>query len=288
MGRPARPGPARATAARRGSGVGRPAAGATRRGRSGRPAAAPAAPTSPLIGPTITGPLAIQLPPPKYTLGPLGDIYVDGIGSGLGQWQNNPFPGNRSWEPDLSNGQLFVQKTDGIFQFFVAGRRLLARHIGNAVHLGGGGDLWLPGAGISDRDREFVGLVPARHTRRSPRPIIFRFEGGKLPTLIGAEYGFSFQNINIERGLLFGQEPTFSKGGQLNYTWGPVAFSLSFNDGFDSGVYNWVTGSATYTYQQRQYLRVRRRRQRRKDQCFYLADPAAAEQLADLQPDLHL
>src|SRR5271157_1964083 len=44
-------------------------------------APAPAAPTSPLIGPSITGPLAIQLPPPKYTLGPLGDIYVDGIGS---------------------------------------------------------------------------------------------------------------------------------------------------------------------------------------------------------------
>jgi len=80
--------------------------------------AAPAAPTSPLIGPSITGPLTIQLPPPKYTLGPLGDVYVDGIGSGLGMWQNNPFPGNRSWQPDLSNGQLFAQKTDGIFQFY--------------------------------------------------------------------------------------------------------------------------------------------------------------------------
>ena len=59
-------------------------------------APAPAAPTSPLIGPSITGPLTIQLPPPKYTLPLLGDVYFDGIGSGLGQWQNNPFLGNRA------------------------------------------------------------------------------------------------------------------------------------------------------------------------------------------------
>src|SRR5271154_5184989 len=88
-------------------------------GQAAAAAPAPAAPTSPLIGPSITGPLTIQLPPPKYTLPLLGTIYVDGIASGLGQWQSNPFPGNRSWEPDLSNGQIFVQKTDGLFQFFV-------------------------------------------------------------------------------------------------------------------------------------------------------------------------
>src|SRR5437667_863796 len=46
----------------------------------------PAAPTSPLIAPSITGPLTIQLPPNRYDMGPLGDIYVDGIGSGLFQW----------------------------------------------------------------------------------------------------------------------------------------------------------------------------------------------------------
>jgi len=28
----------------------------------------------------------------------------------------------------------------------------------------------------------------------------------KLPTLIGAEYTFTFENMNIERGLLWNQE----------------------------------------------------------------------------------
>jgi hypothetical protein len=204
-------------------------------------AAAPAAPTSPLIAPTITGPLTIQLPPPKYTLGPLGDIYVDGIGSGLGQWQNNPFPGNRSWEPDLSNGQLFVQKTDGLFQFYAqAGAysisSLGAPYVSAAQATFGtqspAGNLW--------------GWFPQGFVKIAPTDS-FSIEGGKLPTLIGAEYTFSFENINIERGLLWNQEPAVSKGGQANYTIGPVALSLSFTDGFDSGVYNWITGSATYT-----------------------------------------
>jgi Putative beta-barrel porin-2, OmpL-like. bbp2 len=212
------------------------------------PAAAPPAPTSPLIGPSITGPLAIQLPPPKYTLGPLGDIYVDGIGSGLGQWQNNPFPSNRAWQPDLSNGQIFVQKTDGVFQFFVeAGAYSLASlgstYLSAATATFGANSPAIANVPVSGN---LWGWVPAAYAKIVPTDN-FSVQGGKLPTLIGAEYGFSFQNINIERGLLFGQEPTFSKGGQANYTWGPVAFSLSFNDGFDSSVYNWLTGSATWT-----------------------------------------
>jgi Putative beta-barrel porin-2, OmpL-like. bbp2 len=198
-------------------------------------APAPAAPTSPLIAPTITGPLSIQLPPPKYNLGPLGNIYLDGVGSGLGQWQNNPFPGNRSWEPDLSNGQLFVQKTDGLVQFYAQAGTYSIPALGAA---------YIPANRASSYD--LWGPFPQGFLKIAPTDSL-SIEGGKLPTLIGAEYSFTFENINIERGLLWGQEPAVSKGAQGNYTIGPVALSLSLNDGFDSGVYNWLSGSATYT-----------------------------------------
>ena len=208
--------------------------------------APPPAPTSPLIAPSITGPLTIQLPPPKYNLGPLGDIYVDGIGSGLVQWQNNPapagaVPANHAWTGDLNNGQLFIQKTDGLIQFFAQGGAYSVASLGTPyistaqATIGANtpfGNLW--------------GWFPQGFLKIAPTAN-FSVEGGKLPTLIGAEYTFSYENINIERGLLWGQEPAVSKGGQANYTIGPVALSLSFTDGFDSGVYNWVTGSATYT-----------------------------------------
>ena len=44
----------------------------------------------------------------------------------------------------------------------------------------------------------------------------FSAEVGALPTLIGAEYTFSFENMNIERGLLWNQENAVNKGIQLN------------------------------------------------------------------------
>jgi hypothetical protein len=53
--------------------------------------------------------------------------------------------------------------------------------------------------------------------------------------------------MNLERGLLWSQEPAVSRGAQLNYTADPFAFAFSWNDGFYSNRYTWLTGSAAYT-----------------------------------------
>ena len=71
--------------------------------------------------------------------------------------------------------------------------------------------------------------------------------GGKLPTLFGSRSTFTFENMNIERGLLWNQENAVNRGVQGNYTYGPVTFNLSVNDGFYSDKYNWLTGMATWT-----------------------------------------
>ena len=226
-------------------------------------APAEAAPTSPLIAPAITGPLAIQLPPTSYDFG-YGPIYLNGVGSGMFQWQNNVvpnvFPGNRAALADLSNGQFFLQKTDGLVQFFVQGgsysiSSLGTPYISNALATSGSqspfGNLW--------------GWFPQGFLKVAPAEDI-SFLGGKLPTLIGAEYSFSFENINIERGLLWNQEPAVSKGGQGNYAIGPFAMSLSFTDGFNSGVWNWLTGSVAYTLNPTSTFSFAARRQSRTDQ----------------------
>ena len=74
----------------------------------------------------------------------------------------------------------------------------------------------------------------------------WNIEVGALPTLIGAESTFTFQNINIERGLLWNQEPAISKGVQINYSHGPVTVGLSLNDGYYSGKYSWLSGTLSY------------------------------------------
>jgi hypothetical protein len=135
-----------------------------------------AEPASPLMGPSITGPFVIPQPSPKYTLGPLGDIYVDGIGAGIVQWQNNRFPGNRAWQPDLSNGQLFIQKPDGLIQFYAEPGAysiwvLGSRNVSTAqATFGGSGNLfgWFPTGYLKNRaERRF--LVPGGQAANSDR-----------------------------------------------------------------------------------------------------------------------
>ena len=53
--------------------------------------------------------------------------------------------------------------------------------------------------------------------------------------------------MNIERGLLWNQEPAVSRGVQINYTKGKLALSLSWNDGLYSNRYSWVSAAATVT-----------------------------------------
>ncbi len=76
----------------------------------------------------------------------------------------------------------------------------------------------------------------------------FNAEIGELPTLIGAEYTFTFQNMNVERGLLWGQETAISRGIQVSDTFKKLSLTASWNDGFYSNVYNWISGSAMYQF----------------------------------------
>jgi hypothetical protein len=197
------------------------------------PAEQPAAPTA-MTTPAMTAPLVANPNPMSFDAGPLGPVYVTGAVSGLGLWQNNKFPDQQHAQASLGNGQLFLQKTEGLFQYYLdvgayTFPTLGAPYFGTATTVG-----------------DFFGPVPMAYLKVAPTDD-FYIEGGKLPTLIGAEDAFTFQNFNIERGLLWAQEPIFSRGGQLGYTQGPLAYALSWNDGFYSNRYTWLSGSATYT-----------------------------------------
>ncbi|HZB92554.1 MAG TPA: outer membrane beta-barrel protein [Stellaceae bacterium] len=197
--------------------------------------AAPAAPTSnAMSNPALTGPIAANPNPLKFDGGPLGPVYVTGVLSGLGMAQTNPLSTDKTFHGDVSNGQVIVQNTAGLVQFYAQA-----------------GIYSLPSLGTSyvtakNTNNQFFGPLPEGYVKLAPTDA-FSIQAGKLPTLIGAEYTFTFENMNIERGLLWNQEPAISDGVQGNYTVGPLAFSVSLNDGFYSGNYNWLTGSAAWT-----------------------------------------
>lgn len=197
--------------------------------------AAPApAPPAPLPTPSITGPLS-NLPPAEFEAGPFGKLAVNGFLSGMGLVQNNHIPVvDDSKQAALSNGQVFIQKTDGWFQFY------LQAGIYNIPALG------TPFLASDKTVSDFWGPVPVAFLKLQPAKNT-SIEIGSLPTLIGAEYTFTFENMNINRGLLWNQENAISRGIQLNQTIGKLAASVSWNDGFYSGRYSWLTGSLTYT-----------------------------------------
>jgi hypothetical protein len=200
-------------------------------------APAPAAPASANITlptPGMTGPLGFSPTPFSLDLGPAGKTYVTGVLSGLGFEQSNPLPGNKNGQIDLSNAQLMIQKPDGLVQYYLQVGAYSIPALGTQYVTAG------------NANGDFFGAMPQAFIKLAPTSN-FSIEGGKLPTLIGAEYTFTFENMNIERGLLWSQEPAVSRGVQVNYTAGPVAFSVSFNDGYYSNVYNWISGSATWT-----------------------------------------
>jgi hypothetical protein len=195
------------------------------------PATPPPAPAA-LPTPSITGPLH-GLPPAIFDAGPFGKVAVNGFLSGMGLWQSNHIPGDDSTQAALSNGQVVLQRTDGWFQFYLQA-----------------GAYNLPALGVSFLATDqtmtdlygplpvgFLKLAPAKNTS-----IMI----GALPTLMGAESTFTFQNMNIERGLLWNQENAINRGIQVNQTMGKFTASLSWNDGFYSNRYNWLSGSLAY------------------------------------------
>lgn len=197
--------------------------------------AAPATVTLPVPG--MAGSLAFSSPPYALDTGPLGKWYVTGVLSGLGLVQSNAGPTDKTGLADISNGQVFIQKIDGVVQFYA---QVGAYSIP---------DLGTPYSHLTDTENalhNFFSAVPQAFLKIVPSDS-FSIQAGKLPTLIGAEYTFDFENFNIERGLLWNQEPAVSRGVQANYTIGPVTLSLSLNDGYYSDRYNWLSGSATWT-----------------------------------------
>jgi hypothetical protein len=65
---------------------------------------------------------------------------------------------------------------------------------------------------------------------------------------MGAESTFTYQNFNIERGIVWNQENAINHGIQVNQTLGKyLAASVSWNDGYYSNRYSWLSGSVTLT-----------------------------------------
>ena len=178
-----------------------------------------------MANPAITAPMAANPNPAVFDAGPLGKITVDGVFSDRRRTTVRPadlLRRTRQETPAFSTSatpRVIINKSDGFLQFYVQA-----------------GGYSLPALGATYfratvESPATYGYVPQGFVKLVPNAM-FSIEAGALPTLIGGEYTFTFENMNIERGLLWGQEPAVSKGVQGNFTNGPIAISLAYTDGY--------------------------------------------------------
>lgn len=214
-----------------------PAAAAPAEQGTPAPATAPAEAQTPpapmpLPTPSMSGPLSTAVPH-EIPAGPFGKIEITGILSGIGDVTGNRVNTTDSLaHADISNGQVFVQKTTGWFQFYLQAGAYNIPALGAAFAQ--------DGPTISN----LYGAFPVGYMKLVKGN--FNIEVGALPTLVGDEYTFTFQNMNIERGLLWGQEPAISRGVQLNETYKKLTLAFSVNDGYYSNRYTSLSGSVAY------------------------------------------
>ena len=196
-------------------------------------AAPPAAAPMPLSSPSMTAPLSTAVPH-EFSAGPFGKIDVTGILSGMLWTEGDHVPGDSPSHYDLTNGQVFVQKTTGWWQFYLEGGAYNIPAIGTTF------------LSTGETTKDIYGPFPVGYLKLVKGN--FNVEIGELPTLIGAEYTFSFENMNIERGLLWAQEPAISRGIQLNETYKKLTLAFSWNDGFFSNRYTSLSGSLAWAF----------------------------------------
>jgi hypothetical protein len=161
-------------------------------------------------------------------------IAVNGVVSVMGLWQGNHVPGDKPTQATFTNGEVFLQKTTGWWQFYVQAGAYDIPELGT------------PFIPADQAITDLYGPVPVAYLKLAPAKNTSILIGA-LPTVMGAESTFTFQNMNIERGLLWNQENAVNRGIQVNQALGKFTAAFSWNDGYYSNRYSWLSGSLTYS-----------------------------------------
>ena len=174
---------------------------------------------------------------PSANLGSLGQWSVSSVVTAIGFKQTNPVSDGM----DFGNAQFLIQKNEGMLQFFiqtglysvpVLGKNY-TRSLSEAVNTYG----YIPQA--------YATYVHDQN---------WSISAGKLPAMGGYESTFTYQNLNIQRGLLWDQTSSVSYGTQVNYSKDSLTLALTWNDGYYSNKFNWVGGSASYQLDKKQNI----------------------------------
>ncbi|HVE20931.1 MAG TPA: hypothetical protein VNC39_03075 [Acidocella sp.] len=134
---------------------------------------------------------------------------------------------------ELANGIIELQKPDGLVQF--------------DVQLGSTGTFVLGTAPSQTSVQTYAtGPLYLGSITLAPTPN-FKISIGQLDTLEGYTAGLDWNNSNVFYDEIFAVQNGPSRSVEATYTFGPISTTVNFGDGFDTGVWNYLQASTTYT-----------------------------------------
>ncbi|OYV30705.1 MAG: hypothetical protein B7Z81_14130 [Acidocella sp. 20-61-6] len=180
----------------------------------------------------MSGPTAIQIDG-----GPLGSLQLSGGVDGYGYYINPSNSGVTDNGANIANALVELQKTDGVLQF--------------TLEIGSNGGTIALGQSSKPAQTSITnfttGPLYAGYITVAPTGSPVTISAGMLPSQEGYESGIDWNNPTQLVTNIFYVQNSQSRGVMATYTGGPLTATLEFGDGWDSGVFNFLQGLATYT-----------------------------------------
>jgi hypothetical protein len=177
--------------------------------------------------------LAFSGTPFSFNIAQIENIQFHAVATGIGMAQTNPALGDFNSLVDISNAQLILQKNSGLMQFYIQAGYYSTPSLGTTYQR------------ASQQTMDSFGLVPLANISFAPTNQ-WLLTAGKINSFGGNENTFTYQNNNIDRGLLWNQTSNVSRGFQASYKQGALSSSVTLNDGFYSNQLSWMGASAKY------------------------------------------
>lgn len=146
---------------------------------------------------------------------------------------------------DVSNAFLIVNKNAGTFRYGFAAGAYNIPVVGLALNR----------TTQSGANTSLYGAVPSMDIEYAPNSS-FNLMAGKLATFTGQESTYTYEDPNIQRGLIWNIETAVSRGVRASFTGSKFNGAVEVNDGFYSGnrigfegqITNSPSSNATFTF----------------------------------------
>ncbi|HXW50470.1 MAG TPA: outer membrane beta-barrel protein [Candidatus Acidoferrales bacterium] len=196
--------------------------------------AALAEPTGgPSPAPSSASPTPQPTPSPASTSLTLGPLTIDGVLSAFTMFTNGV---NASGSLDTATGADLTNRTDISNAFLIVNKNSGTLRYGFAA-----GAYNIPVVGFAlnkttqtGANTSLYGALPSVYVEYAPTAA-WNLMAGKLATFTGQEDTYTYENANIQRGIVWNIETAVSRGVRSNFTGSRFTGAIEVNDGYYSG-----------------------------------------------------